>query len=110
MNIATREQAGIKILEFEGRLDTNTSPDAQTVLEEVVGGGAHKILVDFAKLDYVSSAGLRILLLVAKQLGRCGGELRLSNLNETIQEIFDMSGFSQILSVFKTSEEALTGF
>ena len=48
--------------------------------------------------------------MTAKQLGRSGGELRLSSLNETIQEIFDVSGFNQLLSVFKTSDEALTGF
>ena len=110
MNITTREQGDIKVLRFEGRLDTNTSPDAQTTLDGLIEAGARKLVVDFETLDYVSSAGLRILLLTAKQLGRSGGELRLSNLNETIQEIFDMSGFSQLLSVFKTADEALTGF
>ena len=83
------------------------------VLEVAIGvieNGAQKVLVDFEKLEYISSAGLRVLLGAAKQLNHSGGELRLSGLNETVQEIFDMSGFSQILAVFKTSDEALTGF
>jgi anti-anti-sigma factor len=110
MNITTQEQGDIKVLRFEGRLDTNTSPDAQTALEGLIGEGAQKILVDFEKLDYVSSAGLRVLLSTAKQLTRSSGELRLSNLNETVQEIFDISGFDTLLNVFGSREEALSGF
>ena len=110
MNITTQEEGAIKVLQFDGRLDTNTSPDAQTTLDGLIGEGVQKILVDFEKLDYVSSAGLRVLLSTAKQLTRSGGELRLSNLNETVQEIFEISGFDTLLSVFGSSKEALTGF
>ncbi len=110
MNITTHEQGDIKVLRFEGRLDTNTSPDAQTTLDGLIEAGARKLVVDFETLDYVSSAGLRVLLGTAKQLSRSGGELRLSCLNETVQEIFDISGFSTLLNVFKSSEEALAGF
>ena len=110
MNISIQDKGEAKVLQFEGRLDTNTSQDAQTTLDGVIQTGAQKILVDFEKLDYISSARLRVLLGTAKHLTRSGGELRLSALNETVQEIFDMSGFSQILSVFKTSDEALAGF
>ena len=68
-----------EVLQFDGRLDTKTSPDAQTALDGLIGEGVQKILVDFEELDYVSSAGLRVLLSTAKQLSRSGGELRLSN-------------------------------
>ena len=110
MNITTHEEGAVKVLQFDGRLDTNTSPEAQTALDGLIGEGAQKILVDFEKLDYVSSAGLRVLLSAGKQLTRSGGELRLSNLNETVQEIFEISGFDTLLSVFGSKKEALAGF
>ena len=110
MNITPHEEGSVKVLQFDGRLDTNTSPEAQVALDGLIGEGAQKILVDFEKLDYVSSAGLRVLLSTAKQLSRSGGELRLSNLNETVREIFEISGFDTLLSVFGSSQEALAGF
>jgi anti-anti-sigma factor len=61
-------------------------------------------------LDYISSAGLRVLLATAQKLQAEDGALRVCNLNETVQEVFDISGFSTILSVFKTETEALNEF
>ena len=69
-----------------------------------------KILVNFADLDYISSAGLRVLLTTAKRLGGSGGTLRICGLNETVSEVFEISGFSVILSVFPNETEALEGF
>lgn len=109
MNIETKVEGDVTVLQFVGRLDTNTSPNAKTKLDDVLDGGATKLLVDFGQLEYVSSAGLRILLATAKRL-RGSGELRLCALNETVQEIFDISGFSSLLKVSKTSAEALAEF
>jgi anti-anti-sigma factor len=109
MNIETKTEGDVTVCHFMGNLDTNTSVEAKAKLDEVLEGGATKLLVDFTKLDYVSSAGLRILLATAKAL-RGSGELRLCGLNETVQEIFDISGFSSLLKVSKTSEEALGEF
>ncbi len=72
--------------------------------------GATKLVVNFEKLDYISSAGLRILLAAAKQLKGNSGELRICSLNETVKEVFDISGFTTILTVTKTEPEALEGF
>ncbi len=109
MDIETKTEGDVTVLEFVGNLDTNTSPDAKEKLDEVLDGGATKLLVDFTRLDYVSSAGLRILLATAKRL-RGSGELRLCALNETVQEIFDISGFSSLLKVSKTPADALAEF
>ena len=62
MNIEIRDEAGVSVLELIGRLDTNTSPEAQKTLNEHIDGGAAKLVLDFTKLDYISSAGLRVLL------------------------------------------------
>ena len=110
MNITTTEVEGITIAAFEGNLDTNTAPDAEELLGELLEKGVTKILVDFTTLDYISSAGLRVLLVTTKRLGGTGGSMRLCGLNETVDEVFEISGFSTIFSVFGTRDEALEGF
>ncbi len=110
MNITTTEVEGITIAEFEGNLDTNTAPEAEERLGGLLEKGVTKILVDFTTLDYISSAGLRVLLVTTKRLGGTGGSMRICGLNETVDEVFEISGFSTIFSVFKSRDEALEGF
>lgn len=110
MDITTRTQNGITLVAFAGNLDSHTSPQAQQALDGIIASGGQKIVVDFTALDYISSAGLRVLLGTAKRLRGAGSALRLFGLNETIREVFDISGFSTILAVFATEAEALEGF
>ena len=113
MEIATRTHNDVTLVAVVGSLDSNTSPKAQQALDGVLSSGARKLVVDLTALDYISSAGLRVLLTTAKRLGGTGergGALRLFGLNETVREVFDISGFSTILAVFATETDALTGF
>ena len=110
MQINSRDAGEIKVVELDGNLDGITSPDAQNHLDALINGGANKILVSFEKVNYVSSAGLRVLLVTAKQLRSKGGDLRLCSLNRNVQEVFDISGFSSILSLHGSEGEALEGF
>jgi anti-sigma B factor antagonist len=110
MQVNTREVDGITVVDLEGRLDTNTAEDTEKSLTAIVEGGASKLLLNFDKLDFVSSAGLRIVLATAKKLKATGGQLQLCNLNEIVQEIFDISGFSTLLSVHKNIDDGLGGF
>ena len=110
MQISVKTAKEVKVLAFEGSLDTQTSPDAQTQLTQLMEGGDKKILVNFEKLHYISSAGLRILLAAAKQLKTADGELRICDLNEVVKEVFDISGFSTIFKIFGTESEALKEF
>ena len=110
MNINMQDNGAVKVVRFEGKLDTNTTPEADTALNLAIEQGASKILIDFKDLDFVSSAGLRILLATAKKLGAQGGALRVCSLNETVRDIFDISGFSTLLRVFDDEQEALAGF
>ena len=110
MELTTQEANGVMVVGFEGKLDTNTCPDAEVLMKKTLDDGAKKILVDFSKLDFVSSAGLRVLLSTAKRLESSGGELRICGLNESVGEIFEISGFDTILSVFGTNEDALAEF
>jgi anti-anti-sigma factor len=108
MELNTREDGGKTIVEMVGRLDSNTSGAVETSLSAIIEGGASKLVLDFGKLDYISSAGLRIVLVASKKLNAAGGELQLCALNELVQEVFDISGFSSLLNVHKTLEEALS--
>ena len=110
MKISHDERDGVAVIRFEGNLDTNTAPEAQDTLDGLVAGGTTKVLVDFEALDYISSAGLRVLLATAKKLRGSGGNLRLCSLNETVAEVFEISGFSTIFAVFPSEAEALEGF
>ena len=110
MQISVKTTNEVKVLAFEGRLDTGTSPDAQQQLTRLIEEGETKILVNLEKVDYISSAGLRVLLVVAKQLKTTDGELRICSLNKVVKEVFDISGFDMILPISASESEALEGF
>ncbi len=107
MDISTRTQEDVTLIAFAGSLDTNTSLEAQQALDGIVEGGGQKIVVDFTTLDYISSAGLRVLLATAKRLNGVGGALHMFGLNETVEEVFEISGFSTIFKVFSDETAAL---
>ncbi len=110
MKLETSTIDTVTVVEMEGNLDTNTSVDAQDYINALIDDGSTKLLTDFTKVDFVSSAGLRVLLATAKRLGGSGGSLRICGLNETVNEVFEISGFSTILDVFPSEAEALQGF
>ena len=110
MDITTSTTDTATIVQITGSLDTGTAPDAEEQLMGLIEAGSTKILVDFSTLDFISSAGLRVVLAASKKLRSAGGEIRLCSLNETVNEIFEVSGFSTILRVFPSSAEALEGF
>ena len=110
MEISTRDAQDVKIVDLQGDLDTNTAPGGEAYLNELLSDDAKKVLLNLEKLDFMSSAGLRVLLATAKRLQSTGGSLRVCCLNETVQEIFEMSGFISILNVTQTEQESLDAF
>ena len=109
MNVTTRTVQDITIVALAGNLDSNTSPQAQAAIDAILAAGGKKLVVDFSTLDYISSAGLRVLLGAAKKLQGAGSGLRLFGLNETVREVFEISGFSKILVVKGSEKEAVEG-
>ena len=105
MDITTRTHNDITVVAIAGQLDSNTSPAAQKAVDEVLARGQNKVLFDFTKLDYISSAGLRVMLGTAKK-----ATVGLFGLNDSVREVFDISGFSTILAVSRTEEDALRKF
>ena len=98
------------IAAIAGSLDSITSPAAQKALDAIVAQGATKVAVDCSALDYISSAGLRVLLSLAKQLAAKGGSLHTFGLNQTVKEVFEISGFSTIFRVFPERARRSQGF
>lgn len=110
MDINTRTQGDVSIVAITGNLDSITSPKAQQAIDALIASGARKIGMDFSALDYISSAGLRVMLGTAKKLTAAGGALRTFGLNSSVREVFDISGFSTILQVFANEADAMKGF
>lgn len=107
MNIVKSEEAGALVVALDGRLDTNSCTSLETSLFADLDAGANAVVVDCAKLAYVSSAGLRVLLMTAKRMKGTGGKLALCTLGPNIQEVFKVSGFDKILHVVPTRDAAL---
>ena len=82
---------------LEGRLDTNTSPELEKELNESLEG-ITDLTINMENLDYISSAGLRVLLSTQKAMAK-KGELKVTNVNDTIMDIFEMTGFTEILTI-----------
>ena len=88
---------GKAVLSPEGRLDTVTAPEMESAVKEILPQ-INELTLDFTKLDYISSAGLRVLLSAQKAMN-AQGKMKVINVNETIAEIFEITGFSDILTV-----------
>ncbi len=108
--VGYENEGEVTVVKIEGNLDTQTSPEAQDELNRLMDEGSQKLLLDFADLAYISSSRLRVLLAVAKRLAPDAGEMRICNLNDVVNEVFEISGFSTILKVFPSNSEALEGF
>lgn len=97
MNII-KDKNGEKLsITLEGRLDTTTAPQLEAELKREISG-VESLTFDFEKLEYLSSAGLRVILSAQKVMNR-QGEMKIKNVNETIMEIFEVTGFSDILTI-----------
>lgn len=90
-------QDGKAVVKPEGRLDTVTSPELEGVIKEILPG-LTELTLDFSNLEYISSAGLRVLLSAQKVMNQQGG-MKVKNVNSTIMEIFEVTGFSDILTI-----------
>ena len=107
MELSVRDEGDTKIVMLNGKLDTNTTPTAETEINTLLDAGANKLLINFEQLSYISSSGLRLLLATAKKLKGSGGDLKVCSLNEMATEVFEVSGVSSILNVFASEQDAL---
>ena len=107
MGLLIAKKNEVVIVMPDGQLDTNTSPEAENMLTERIDAGEIRIVVDFSKTDYMSSAGLRVILKTASLLERKGGGFALCNANEQIVEVLQISGFLEIVKYFSSLDDAV---
>ncbi len=92
-------QDGAKLtMAISGCLDTTTSPELQAVLDDSPSG-VTELNFDFASLDYISSAGLRVLLVANKKMASVGGKMTIQNVNPSVKEVLEMTGFLDIFTL-----------
>ncbi|HOW43445.1 MAG TPA: STAS domain-containing protein [Candidatus Omnitrophota bacterium] len=99
MEISTTTQNGVTVTSFSGSLDGGTVSDAQDKIMPLISSKISMVL-DLKECKYVSSAGLRLLLLAAKQLSTQGGVLVLSGLSDEVKDVMEMTGFSNFFKMF----------
>jgi anti-anti-sigma factor len=107
MDILEEKKDAIVLLGLVGRLDSGTSPQMEEKVVALLNGGAKQVVVDFARLDYISSAGLRVLLMAAKKLKASGGVIALCALKPHIREVFDIAGFTAMFPIHDSAEQAV---
>lgn len=110
MNVDTLKQGNSLILLTEGRVDGTNAVDFQNALEEAIKGNDQPVILDFANLSYISSAGLRAILVVAKTLQRQNVNFAVCSLIDPVKEVFVISGFDRIIPIHDSQESAIGSF
>ena len=110
MEIIEEKQGGINIFKLNGRLDSNTSQGFEKKLFQAISDGSKSMVVDFSDLDYISSAGLRVILKATKAIKREDGRIMLCAMQDYVKEVFEIAGFDSFLPIVATMEDALKSF
>ena len=106
--ISTGKKGDTMVVSVKGRMDASTAPDFEKNMEEWIDGGQHAFAVDLSELDYISSAGLRAILSIAKKLKASNGNLLIVSLKGSVKEVFEISGFSSIIPIYDSVDAALS--
>src|SRR5210317_1143614 len=107
MEIIEENQSGINIFKLNGRLDSNTSQGFEKKIFQAIDDGSKSMVIDFKDLEYISSAGLRVILKATKALKREEGKMMLCDMQDYVKEVFEIAGFDSFLPIVGTMDDAL---
>ena len=110
VDITTTNHEGKTVLSINGRIDTLTAPELEQVINKEIGLGNRKILLDFSRVSYISSSGLRVLLATAKKLKNPEDKFGICSLSPEVLKILRLAGFTSIFSIYSSEGEALAGW
>jgi anti-sigma B factor antagonist len=110
MEIIEEKQSDINIFRLNGRLDSNTSQGFEQKIFQAITDGSKHMVVDFKDLDYISSAGLRVILKATKAIKREDGQIMLCDMQDYVKEVFEIAGFDSFLPIVATMDDALKSF
>jgi anti-anti-sigma factor len=103
-----KKHGNVTVVHIPARFDAQNSRYVEQVLQEVIASETKEILFSFSHTEYISSAGLRVLLSVSRELKKSGRQLYLCSTSSFVQEVLEISGLSTILKIFKTEKDALS--
>ena len=107
MNLNERKIGHVAVIEITGRIDSVQAPKLHESVAALVAAGQKGILLDLTKVEYISSAGFRVLLLLARQAGQGKSRLALCGLNPKVRQLFDLGGFLDLFPISSTQEEGI---
>ncbi len=107
MGVSTERQDNTLIAKTEGRIDGANAREFQDALDAAIDSSERAVVLDLEEVSYISSAGLRVILLTAKSLQKQDAKFAVCSLSESIREIFEISGFDQIIAVHDSRNEAV---
>ena len=107
MEVSQENNNGVEIFSVKGSLDSNTSPEFETMIYQTLEQGRRKLILDLENLDYISSAGIRVMLKTTKDLKRMEGNIVLCSLQDYVREVFDIAGFDGYLNIENNLEGAM---
>lgn len=107
VEVTENQEGEIFVLHLDGRLDAASSPILERKIGAIIDGGTRKLLLCFEGVDYLSSAGMRLLLTTGKRLGVEGGKMAVCAVKTDVMEVIKMAGFDRVLRLYKTEKEAL---
>jgi stage II sporulation protein AA (anti-sigma F factor antagonist) len=108
--ISASQQQGTLVLSVVGRVEAGNAPDLEREVVAEIEKGAISLVLDCSRLDYIASAGLRVLLVVAQRINDDEGQFAVAAVPHRIREILAISGFDQVISVADSPEQAISGF
>lgn len=109
-SIASRKLDSINILDISGELDAHTASQLENSLKELIDRSQYKIIVNCARLDYIASAGLGVFMAYIEDVRGLGGDIKLTNMNDRVYNVFDLLGFPTLYDILDDESEALQGF
>ena len=117
LTVTSRENAGVTVVKMQGSLSATTAEQGYGEMKNIVDSGAKKVVINLADVDYISSGGIRVLILACKQLNNIQGEMKIAAAKGMVKEALDASGFNLLNRVYgesiqlcDTEEEAVAAF
>ncbi len=101
---------GFEVLDLYGELDAHTASQLEDALKELINNKKSTIIVNFRELDYIASAGLGVFMAYIEDVRSIGGDIKLTNMNDKVYNVFDLLGFPTLYDIFRDEEEAVEKF
>jgi anti-sigma B factor antagonist len=109
-SINHRKVEELNVLELDGELDAHTAPQLEDQLKKLIDENQYRIIVNCDELDYIASAGLGVFMAYIEDIRSLGGDIKLTNMNEKVYNVFDLLGFPALYDILESEQQAVKQF